>query len=139
MNRFKALLVIGLLALSLGNCLLGADSETKASREITLLIQAVEQSGSTFHRNGKSYTSQEGADHLRLKLKRGGKYADTTEHFITRLASKSSWSGKPYQIETPGGERSTMQAWLEAELARIRQAASDGTLHLVRAHDMNGT
>jgi hypothetical protein len=123
MTQFSRLLLIGIFALSLVNSLHAANSETKANQEIAQLIQAVEQSGCTFQRNGKSYTAQEGADHLRLKLKRGGKYADTTEHFITRLASKSSWSGKPYQIETPGGERSTMQAWLEAELARIRKAA----------------
>jgi hypothetical protein len=122
MTQFSRLLLIGIFALSLVNSLHAANSETKANQEIAQLIQAVEQSGCTFQRNGKSYTAIEGADHLRLKLKRGGKYADTTEHFITRLASKSSWSGKPYQIETPGGVRSTMQAWLEAELGRIREA-----------------
>ncbi|MFQ3224628.1 MAG: hypothetical protein ACI8Z5_000878 [Lentimonas sp.] len=122
MNRFKALLFIALLTLSLGNWLNAAEQSTATSQEIEQLIQAVEQSACTFQRNGKSYTAAEGADHLRLKLKRGGKYADTTEHFITRLASKSSWSGKPYQIESPTGESSTMQAWLEAQLTRIRKA-----------------
>lgn len=122
MNRSKALCAIALLALSFCSMLQAADKKPQASQEIELLIQAVEQSGDTFHRNGKTYTAQEGADHLRLKLKRGGKYADTAEHFITRLASKSSWSGKAYQIESTEGEKQSMQAWLEAELARIRKA-----------------
>lgn len=122
MNRSKALFVIILFALSLGCTLQAADQETQASQEIQLLIRAVEQSDSTFQRNGKTYTAQEGADHLRLKLKRGGKYADTAEHFITRLASKSSWSGKAYQIESKDGKKQAMQTWLEAELARIRKA-----------------
>ena len=94
-------------------------------QEINQLIQAVEQSGCTFHRNGKAHDAQDGADHLRLKLKRGGKYADTAEHFIERLASKSSWTGKPYMIELPNGKQQTMQSWLEAELAKIRASKQD--------------
>ncbi len=122
MNRSEALIVIVLLAVSFGSTLQAANKETQASREIQLLIQAVDQSGCTFHRNGKTHTAQEGADHLRLKLKRGGKYADTAEHFITRLASKSSWSGKAYLIESADGKKQPMQVWLEAELTRIRKA-----------------
>lgn len=122
MNLFKALLRLGLLALACFNVLHAAKAEPAASQEIERLIEVVEQSGASFERNGKSYTAKEGADHLRLKLKRGGKYADTAEHFITRLASKSSWSGKPYHIQLPDGTRLTMQVWLEAELVKIRKA-----------------
>ena len=114
MNRSKAFFAIALLLFSFGSRLQAADTETQASQEIQLLIKAVEQSDCTFHRNGKTYTAQEGADHLRLKLKRGDKYADTAEHFITRLASKSSWSGEPYMIESADGEKQPMHAWLEA-------------------------
>ncbi|CAA6677835.1 MULTISPECIES: DUF5329 domain-containing protein [unclassified Lentimonas] len=121
MNRFKTLLAIVLLSLSLGNWLNAAKPSAAAAQEIQQLIEAVEQSGCTFERNGKTYTAQEGADHMRLKLKRGGKYADTTEHFITRLASKSSWSGKPYHIIEPNGDQRTMQVWLEAQLVLIRK------------------
>ena len=122
MNRFKTLFACALLALLFGHLLQAAEKVTVATQEIEQLILTVEKSGCSFHRNGKTYTAAEGADHLRLKLKRGGKYADTAEHFITRLASKSSWSGKPYCIEQPDGEKRTMQAWLEAELVRIRKA-----------------
>jgi len=122
MNPFKTFLVIVLSALFLSSSGLAADNDTVARQEIQQLIQAVEQSGCTFHRNGKAHDAQDGADHLRLKLKRGGKYADTAEHFIERLASKSSWTNKPYMIELPNGKQQTMQTWLEAELVKIRAA-----------------
>ena len=122
MNPFKTFLVIVLSALFLSSSGLAADNHTVARQEIQQLIQAVEQSGCTFHRNGKAHDAQDGADHLRLKLKRGAKYADTAEHFIERLASKSSWTNKPYMIELPNGKQQTMQTWLEAELVKIRAA-----------------
>lgn len=125
MNQFKVFCVIVLSALFLSHSGLAADKDALARAEINQLIQAVEQSGATFYRNGKAHDAQDGADHLRLKLKRGGKYADTAEHFIERLASKSSWTGKPYRIELPNGKQQTMQSWLEAELAKIRASKQD--------------
>jgi len=67
--------------------------------EINQLIMVVEQSQCIFHRNGTEYSSKDAADHLRLKLRKGKRYANTTENFIDKLASESSWSGKPYFIE----------------------------------------
>lgn len=128
MNRFNVFLVFALLSLSLGNGLDASNPSDQTAQEIQQLIQAVEESGCTFQRNGKTYTATEGAKHLRLKLKRGGKYATTTENFITRLASKSSWSGKPYHIVEPNGDKRTMQSWLEAELVRIRKNPSPQAL-----------
>lgn len=123
MNPFRAFFVIALTALFAGNNGLAADNDAIARPEINQLIEAVEKSGCTFHRNGKAHDAKDGADHLRLKLKRGGKYANTTERFIERLASKSSWTGKPYMIELPNGKQQTMQSWLEAELAKIRKGS----------------
>jgi hypothetical protein len=125
MNPSKTFLLIVLSALFLSNSGLAADNDTVARQEIQQLIQAVEQSGCTFHRNGKAHDAQDGADHLRLKLKRGGKYADTAEHFIERLASKSSWTGKAYMIELPNGQQQTMQSWLNAELVKVREEKRD--------------
>ena len=93
-----------------------ADSETDT--EIHALIQAVAESECEFNRNGSVY-STEAAEHLELKYSRGKRYADSAEAFIERLASKSSWSGKPYQMicdsETqPAGE------WLTMRLEALR-------------------
>lgn len=101
-------------------------AESKAiviAEEIEQLITRVKQSEATFHRNGKTYSAAQAADHLRLKLQRGKKYAKTTEHFINQLASKSSWSGKAYRIELDNGTIQPMQQWLEVQLKEIRSSA----------------
>lgn len=94
-----------------------------SDREIELLIKAVDTSECIFHRNGKTYPAEKGADHLRLKLRRGAKYAKTTENFIENLASSSSWSGKPYEIECTKGESLPMKNWLGDQLNKIRNDA----------------
>jgi Family of unknown function (DUF5329) len=66
--------------------------------EIDFLLTSVAESSCVFIRNGKEYTGAAARDHLQMKRERGGKYFETTEQFIERLASKSSWSGKPYRI-----------------------------------------
>lgn len=92
-------------------------------KEITLLISMVENSGATFHRNGRAHDAQAGADHLRLKLRRGAKYAKSTEDFITNLATKSSWSGRLYEIELTDGTRQPLGEWLLERLRALRHAA----------------
>ncbi len=62
-----------------------AEEKEIASQEIEYLISTVEKSGCRFHRNGDSHDATRAADHLRLKLRRGKKYADSAEHFIERL------------------------------------------------------
>jgi len=99
---------------------LAAEGATSAEAEIQQLIERVETSGCRFHRNGKDYSAQKGAEHLRLKLKRGRKYADSAENFIDRLGSRSSWSGKPYWIESPDGEKQLLGDWLHEQLKLLR-------------------
>lgn len=91
-----------------------------AEDEIAILISKVESSGCTFHRNGSTHEAVDAADHLRLKLRRGARYAKTTESFIERLASKSSFSGKAYQIECSQGQLIPMETWLNTQLTNVR-------------------
>ena len=93
----------------------GTDAET----EIRSLIQAVAESGCDFERNGSLHSAEVAAAHLELKYSRGKRYADSAEAFIKRLASKSSWSGKPYQMICDGQTQSTGD-WLTAALQGIR-------------------
>ena len=83
-------------------------------------------SGCTFIRNGSRHDAEDAASHMRLKYRRGKRYATTAELFIERLASKSSFSGKPYAIECPGSEAVPSGEWLTARLHeyRERQAAT---------------
>ncbi|CAN0592404.1 unnamed protein product, partial [Ectocarpus sp. 12 AP-2014] len=92
-------------------------------QEIEALITAVETSSCVFERNGDRHEAADAAEHLRLKYRRGKRYADTAEHFIERLASESSWSGKPYFIECENG-RVPSGEWLLREL-NAQRAASD--------------
>jgi hypothetical protein len=95
--------------------------EPEVDREIGLLLEKVAESGCDFERNGSVHSSTDAASHLALKYERGERYVDTAEDFIDRLATKSSWSGKPYWVicaveRTPSGD------WLQGLLVEVRSA-----------------
>jgi len=94
--------------------------------EIEFLITAIGQSDCTFIRNGSRHDAASAESHLRLKYRRGKRYAPTAELFIERLASASSMSRKPYQIECPGHEPVPSGDWLTARLREYRSARSIG-------------
>ena len=94
-------------------------AQTDAEAEITALIAAVRESGCEFNRNGSMHSAEAAAEHLELKYSRGKRYADSAEAFIERLASKSSWSGKPYEMICDG-ETQPAGDWLTATLVTLR-------------------
>ena len=96
----------------------GAASETEA--EIEYLVRTVGSSDCTFIRNGKRHSAEDAEDHLRMKYRRGKKYAATAEDFIKYLASASSWTKKPYFIECTGNEAVPTGDWLTAHLDEYR-------------------
>ncbi|EED31088.1 conserved hypothetical protein [gamma proteobacterium NOR5-3] len=97
-----------------------AASAGEAPTEIEYLLTTMGSSDCTFIRNGKEYDATDAAAHLRMKYKRGKRYASTTEKFIKNLASKSSMSRKPYLIACEGVERTESGAWLTQLLAEYR-------------------
>lgn len=99
----------------------GFASEPVAA-EIEVLIQAVASSGCEFERNGNRYDAAAAADHLRLKYRRGKRYAASTEKFIDRLASKSFFTGRQYLMLCPGENEQTANAWLHVALNAQRHA-----------------
>ena len=88
--------------------------------EIDFLIKQVATSGCDFVRNGSNHGADAAADHLRLKHRRGRRYVASAEKFIDRLASRSSWTGKPYFIVCPETGEHTANAWLHAKLQSHR-------------------
>jgi hypothetical protein len=96
-----------------------------AEVEIEYLITTVGESGCIFVRNGSRHEAEDAASHMRLKYRRGKRYATTAELFIERLASKSSFSGKPYAIECPGSDAVPSGEWLTARLDEFRAQASN--------------
>lgn len=115
MNVARAMLL--LLTLASGVCVAG---ETAA--EIESLLTAIGASDCTFVRNGKRYPSADAEAHLRMKYRRGKRYATTAEAFIDRLASRSSFSGKRYAIECPGEPAVPTHDWLMQRLEEHRSA-----------------
>ncbi|QOL25347.1 DUF5329 family protein [Thalassotalea sp. LPB0316] len=117
--------LVFVLLLSFFSTFTFAGNSEIVEHEIAYLIHAVEQSGCTFHRNGEIHDAPSAADHLRLKLRRGKKFADSAEHFIERLASKSSWTGKAYHLECQPGELMMVESWMIDKLIEYRQQQSN--------------
>lgn len=88
--------------------------------EVQYLLDYVARSGCVFVRNGSEHDAADAADHLRLKYRRGGKYVGSAEHFIDRLATESSWTGKPYTV-TCDGVTHLSGEWLHQALDAYRQ------------------
>ena len=107
-----------LLIIAASLCLPVQAADT-ADAEINYLLEFVSGSGCTSIRNGTEHSAIDAADHLRLKYSRGERYADSAEAFIDRLASESSWTGKPYTVRC-GDVQETSADWLHRALAAHR-------------------
>jgi hypothetical protein len=110
-----------LLLILLAGSVPTALADTTADEEIRALIQSVAESGCEFNRNGSLHSAEAAAEHLELKYSRGKRYANSAEAFIEHMASKSSWSGKPYQMICDG-EVQPAGDWLTSTLATIRSS-----------------
>lgn len=109
-----------------------APTSDDASRQLTeeekieRLIAHVEgMQGAAFIRNGESHDTHEAAAHLRKKWQAAGERISTAEEFIEHLASKSSLSGKAYEIRRPDGSVVEAAPYLRERLAQIVNRAAD--------------
>jgi hypothetical protein len=92
------------------------------SQKIERLIVAVESlADAKFIRNGSEHTAEEAAKHLRQKLDAAGGKITTPKLFIEHIASKSSFSGKPYEIRFPDGRTMTAGEFFHAELEKLEK------------------
>ena len=123
----RRLLVIGSMALS-GLMLASAGSSAAApppheQARIDKLIRHVEtQKGMTFIRNGTEYSCVDAARFLRGKMESMGAEVTTAREFIERIATKSSMSGKPYQVRFNDGRLIPAAQFLGDELKRLEAA-----------------
>ncbi len=99
----------------------GAAFSASMDEEIDFLLDTVGNSDCIFARNGKDHSAADARDHLQMKRKRGARYFDSAEEFIERLASKSSWSGKPYHIQCGSEPRVTAREWFMTLLEQHRR------------------
>jgi hypothetical protein len=92
------------------------------TRKIELLIETVERmEGAKFIRNGALHETAEAAEHLRRKWKAARDRIKTADDFIEHLASTSSTTGKPYQIQLPDGSVVSSGPYLREQLREIQE------------------
>ena len=93
-----------------------------AQTEVNYLLGFIESSGCEFYRNGSWYDSKRAQAHLRDKYQMlaAADQITTAEDFIEKAATKSSLSGRPYQVRCSGGEAVTSNQWLRDVLTRYR-------------------
>jgi hypothetical protein len=120
-NHAAALVVAATLWLPLAR----AEAPVKVQNEVSFLLGYIAGSGCEFFRNGTWYNSRKAVAHLRDKYKYliDNNLVTTTEQFIDRGASESSFSGKAYQIRCGGGIPVNSQPWLRERLAELRGAS----------------
>lgn len=94
----------------------------QATREIEQLITALGKSGCDFQRNGSWYAAAKAEIHLRRKYGwlRERDMVASAEQFIESAATRSSVSGRAYQVRCPGKPVVTSATWLQARLTEIR-------------------
>ncbi|MCA7024745.1 MULTISPECIES: DUF5329 domain-containing protein [Stenotrophomonas] len=118
----RGILLAMLLGVAVVPSTLHAAPGATARAEIGGLMQALEDSGCRFQRNGSWHDAAEARSHLQRKydylLKRG--LADSAEQFIERAASRSSISGKPYRVACPGRAEQDAAPWFRQQLLRLR-------------------
>jgi hypothetical protein len=92
------------------------------NEKIQYLLHEIEVSGFTFIRNGSEYSSKKARIHLENKLKRAGRHVKTAEDFISKIAARSSFSGRPYSIRMKNGMLVKSEKWLKAKLRELKKS-----------------
>jgi hypothetical protein len=104
---------------------------TVVQMEIEHLLDFVAASQCEFFRNGKWYNPERAQAHLRSKYQMLASRTRnlTTEDFIDKAASLSSFSGRPYQVRCVGRVTMPCGLWLHTELAHFRSSGAPPPRH----------
>jgi hypothetical protein len=105
---------------------MAAPTPAPVRAEIEALLIKLQGSGCQFNRNGSWYNGSEAKEHLLRKLEyvEGKGTLQSTEYFIEPAASKSSFSGRAYQVRCDGQAPVASQIWLMRQLVTIRESTS---------------
>ena len=88
--------------------------------EINHLLNFVSSSSCNFERNGSTHPAAKAVEHIKKKYDYYEDDIVSAEDFIKYSATKSTMSGKQYQIHCEGKKTITSKAWLLTELERFR-------------------
>ncbi len=125
MNAWPARVALGL---SLACIAIPASAEPppETLREMDRLVDALRDSNCEFQRNGRWYDGGRAATHLRRKqawlIERD--LISSSEQFIERAGTRSSLSGRAYQVRCPGTEPMPSARWLNEALESLRARTS---------------
>ena len=119
MNRRHLLAATVVLGGCVGLLAVAAPPPAEQARIDKLISYVEAQRGMIFIRNGKEYSCEQAAKFLRGKLESMGKEVVSARDFIDRIATKSSMSGKPYEIRLADGTVVLAGRYLHDELKRI--------------------
>lgn len=99
-----------------------AQATPQVTQEIKGLLDFVEHSECQFVRNGSEFPGPRARAHLEKKLNylEGKNMVNSAEDFIDLAATKSSMSGRAYEVRCPEGVQPA-NTWLKRELQRQRQ------------------
>lgn len=105
----------------------GADVPPAQRPEVEHLIAFVRGSGCVMERNGRRYTADDAARHIRRKYEHFRDEIHDSGDFIRLAATRSSVTGRPYRVICGGGEPQPAGAWLRRELQRYRSGHAAGS------------
>jgi len=116
----KLTIFIPVLLLFVSSTAALADVSESQALEIDYLIRYLQNSDCQMIRNGKAHSGEDGARHVRRKYVHFRNKISSTEEFIDYSATKSTMSGRLYEVQCPGAEPVPSSAWLLEELEAYR-------------------
>ena len=97
-----------------------ADVPEEQVVEVEHLLNYLADSDCQMIRNGKSHSAKDGAKHMRRKYNYFRDEISSTEEFIEYAGTKSTRSGRLYEVLCIGQEPEFSRDWLLAELKAYR-------------------
>ena len=97
-----------------------ADVPAEQKKEVEHLLAFVENSDCLMNRNGSKHRGEKAVKHIKKKYHYFVDDIKNTKDFIKYAASKSTMSGKYYQVNCPDKKPMATKDWLFDELLRYR-------------------
>jgi len=85
------------------------------------VLNLIAHSGATFVRDDQEMPGDVFAEFLRRKYESYGTKNVSLSHFIDKIASESSTTGKPYGVKLPDGRTLSTRAWLLDQVDRTAE------------------
>ncbi len=95
-------------------------------QRIEALLRHVEAATVVFIHEGVEYDGAEAAAHLRRKYAPAQDEIQTLEQFIQEIGSRSSTTGRPYQVKVPSGAIMPADEWLRQQAAELEKKQVGG-------------